>query len=201
LPAYAVTSTAGIDLARLTDGDKASRARAKASGRASPGCCRSTDAVALLQPVYDRFTESFETADLKAAKALLDPLQEWVSYVRFRRVAAVHWHRGEGPLATPSRPPVQVSSVRFYPLDSQRGLQRRPVVFEVRGWDTGHLGRFVPAPYADGVFGKGQSTELGGFVRDEGPALRRLLPNRARGARNSRDRSHKDSALPERSTR
>jgi hypothetical protein len=34
LPAYAVTSTAGIDPARLTDGDKASRARAEASGRA-----------------------------------------------------------------------------------------------------------------------------------------------------------------------
>jgi len=31
--------------------------------------------VALLQPVYDRFTEGFETADLKAAKALLDALQ------------------------------------------------------------------------------------------------------------------------------
>jgi predicted ATPase len=31
---------------------------------------RSADAVALLQPVYDRFTEGFETADLKAAKAL-----------------------------------------------------------------------------------------------------------------------------------
>ena len=26
--------------------------------------------------VYDRFTEGFETADLKAAKALLDALQE-----------------------------------------------------------------------------------------------------------------------------
>jgi predicted ATPase len=33
---------------------------------------RSADAVALLQPVYDRFTEGFDTADLKAAKALLD---------------------------------------------------------------------------------------------------------------------------------
>jgi hypothetical protein len=33
---------------------------------------RSADALALLQPVYDRFTEGFETADLKAAKALLD---------------------------------------------------------------------------------------------------------------------------------
>ena len=30
--------------------------------------------MALLQPVYDRFTEGFDTADLKAAKALLDAL-------------------------------------------------------------------------------------------------------------------------------
>jgi predicted ATPase len=36
---------------------------------------RSTDATALLRPVYDRFTEGFGTADLKAAKALLDALQ------------------------------------------------------------------------------------------------------------------------------
>jgi len=35
---------------------------------------RSADAAALLQPVYDRFTEGFTTADLKAAKALLDEL-------------------------------------------------------------------------------------------------------------------------------
>ena len=33
---------------------------------------RSADAKALLQPVYDRFTEGFDTVDLKAAKALLD---------------------------------------------------------------------------------------------------------------------------------
>jgi predicted ATPase len=33
------------------------------------------DAMALLQPVYDRFTEGFETVDLQAAKALLDALQ------------------------------------------------------------------------------------------------------------------------------
>jgi len=31
--------------------------------------------MALLQPVYDRFTEGFETADLKAAKTLLDALE------------------------------------------------------------------------------------------------------------------------------
>jgi predicted ATPase/DNA-binding winged helix-turn-helix (wHTH) protein len=37
---------------------------------------RSAEALALLQPVYDRFTEGFETADLKAARALLDALQE-----------------------------------------------------------------------------------------------------------------------------
>jgi predicted ATPase len=35
---------------------------------------RSADATALLQPVYGRFTEGFATADLKAAKALLDDL-------------------------------------------------------------------------------------------------------------------------------
>jgi predicted ATPase/DNA-binding winged helix-turn-helix (wHTH) protein len=33
------------------------------------------EAKALLQPVYDRFTEGFDTADLKAAKALLDALE------------------------------------------------------------------------------------------------------------------------------
>jgi predicted ATPase/DNA-binding winged helix-turn-helix (wHTH) protein len=36
---------------------------------------RSADAVALLQPVYARFTEGFDTADLMAASALLDVLQ------------------------------------------------------------------------------------------------------------------------------
>ena len=36
---------------------------------------RAAEAAALLQPVYDRFTEGFGTADLKAAKALLDALR------------------------------------------------------------------------------------------------------------------------------
>jgi len=31
-------------------------------------------AKALLQPIYDRFTEGFDTADLKAAKAILGSL-------------------------------------------------------------------------------------------------------------------------------
>ena len=34
------------------------------------------EAVAILQPVYDRFTEGFSTADLKAAKTLLDELRQ-----------------------------------------------------------------------------------------------------------------------------
>jgi predicted ATPase len=36
---------------------------------------RRAEAPALLQSVYDRFTEGFDTADLRAAKALLDALQ------------------------------------------------------------------------------------------------------------------------------
>jgi predicted ATPase len=36
---------------------------------------RSADVFALLQPVYDRFTEGFDTADLKTANALLDVLR------------------------------------------------------------------------------------------------------------------------------
>jgi predicted ATPase len=35
---------------------------------------RSTEARGLLAPIYDRFTEGFDTADLKAAKSLLDDL-------------------------------------------------------------------------------------------------------------------------------
>ena len=35
---------------------------------------RSVDAIACLRPIYDRFTEGFGTADLKAARALLDTL-------------------------------------------------------------------------------------------------------------------------------
>ena len=35
---------------------------------------RPADAIACLQPVYDRFTEGFGTADLIAAKQLLDEL-------------------------------------------------------------------------------------------------------------------------------
>ncbi len=37
---------------------------------------RPQEAVALLAPVYDWFTEGFDTADLKEAKRLLDKLTE-----------------------------------------------------------------------------------------------------------------------------
>jgi predicted ATPase len=33
------------------------------------------DALALLEPVYNRFTEGFDTTDLEAAKALLEVLR------------------------------------------------------------------------------------------------------------------------------
>ena len=36
---------------------------------------RPAEATALLQPIHDQFTEGFDTADLKAAKALLDSLR------------------------------------------------------------------------------------------------------------------------------
>ena len=42
-----------------------------------PGCLdqgRSAEAGALLQPVYDCFTEGFDTLDLRDARALLDSL-------------------------------------------------------------------------------------------------------------------------------
>ena len=36
---------------------------------------RPADARAVVQPVYDRFTEGFDTSDLKLARALIDSLQ------------------------------------------------------------------------------------------------------------------------------
>jgi predicted ATPase len=36
---------------------------------------RPADALAVLQPVYDRFTEGFDTADLKAAEVILADLR------------------------------------------------------------------------------------------------------------------------------
>jgi predicted ATPase len=49
--------------------------RAAASlARALRDRSRQVEALAVLEPVYDRFTEGFETADLKAATTLLSAL-------------------------------------------------------------------------------------------------------------------------------
>ncbi len=49
---------------------------------------RAADAIALLRSVYERFTEGFDTADLKAAKALLDTLNSGVIALRLANRAA-----------------------------------------------------------------------------------------------------------------
>jgi predicted ATPase len=51
---------------------------------------RPADALALLQSVYDRFTEGFDTSDLKAAKALLDALAVPVACGKARIKLASH---------------------------------------------------------------------------------------------------------------
>jgi predicted ATPase len=43
--------------------------------RAATSLARLRRARELLSPLYDRFTEGFETADLKAAKSLVDELR------------------------------------------------------------------------------------------------------------------------------
>ena len=51
--------------------------RANCAPKASPGCAnqgRPDEARAMLAEIYDWFTEGFDTADLKDAKALLDEL-------------------------------------------------------------------------------------------------------------------------------
>jgi hypothetical protein len=53
--------------------------------------CRPADAIACLQPIYDRFTEGSGTADLIAAKQLLDELSD----ARRREVCC--WPKREVP--------------------------------------------------------------------------------------------------------
>jgi predicted ATPase len=57
-------------------GHRSLQRRCRRVGATQRGAGRSAEAIALLQPVYDRFTEGFETANLKEAKALLDDLRE-----------------------------------------------------------------------------------------------------------------------------
>jgi predicted ATPase len=49
---------------------------------------RTADALAVLKPVYNRFTEGFDTTDLKGAKALLDDLQTFERGLDHREGAA-----------------------------------------------------------------------------------------------------------------
>jgi hypothetical protein len=65
----------GLDSARRQSALSSELRAATSLARLWCGQNRRADAIALLQPVYDRFTEGFDTADLKAAKALLDTLR------------------------------------------------------------------------------------------------------------------------------
>jgi predicted ATPase/DNA-binding winged helix-turn-helix (wHTH) protein len=65
----------GIEVARQQNAKSWELRGAMSLARLWSGQARSAEAVALLQPVYDRFTEGFETADLRAAKALLSAIE------------------------------------------------------------------------------------------------------------------------------
>ena len=78
---------AGRKIAAAAEDHSGKRSTGRAGKARSPGNCAGTsfarllrdqgcsaESRALLQPVYDRFTEGFDTTDLKAAKALLDAL-------------------------------------------------------------------------------------------------------------------------------
>ena len=61
-----------LDLARQQGALSWELRAATSLARLMHGQDRGADAKVVLQPVYDRFTEGFDTADLKAAKALID---------------------------------------------------------------------------------------------------------------------------------
>src|SRR6266404_1441800 len=68
---------------------------------------RSTEAIALLVPIYNRFTEGFETADLKAAKSLIDG-----------------FYNSEGTRRSPlmDAPPKAAAFVELHPRTARRRL-------------------------------------------------------------------------------
>jgi len=68
---------------------------------------RSTEAIALLAPIYNRFTEGFETADLKATKALIDGL-----------------YNTEGASQSPliDAPPKAAAFVKLHPRTARRRI-------------------------------------------------------------------------------
>jgi predicted ATPase/DNA-binding winged helix-turn-helix (wHTH) protein len=65
----------GIDLARRQEALSWELRSATSLAQLLRDQGRTAEALALLQPVYDQFTEGFDTADLKTAKALLDTLK------------------------------------------------------------------------------------------------------------------------------
>ena len=91
-----------------------------ASGRTSAVVCLTTARISarlLVDCGANRFWHRAKSGRT-AGSGRFNRFNQNVPSGRKRRVAAVHSHRGEGPLTTPSRPPAQVSSVRFYPLGS-----------------------------------------------------------------------------------
>ena len=64
----------GLDLARRQGARSWELRCATSLARLWRDQARSKEARELLTPVYDRFTEGFATADLRAAKALLEEL-------------------------------------------------------------------------------------------------------------------------------
>ena len=63
-----------LHVARLQDAKSLELRAAMSLARLWQSQGKSTDACALLAPVYDWFTEGFDTKDLKDAKALLEKL-------------------------------------------------------------------------------------------------------------------------------
>ena len=75
---------------------------------------RTKEAFELLAPIHDRFTEGFETADLRAAKALVDRLRTRSDDRAGRGTVA------EEAAAAPDRPPVS------FPVSELRRLGSSP---------------------------------------------------------------------------
>jgi predicted ATPase len=60
---------------------------------------QSADVLALLQSVYDRFTEGFDTADLQHAESLLGNLRQ-SSWLKHSRASGAIWYIRENPFSS-----------------------------------------------------------------------------------------------------
>ena len=84
---------------------------------------RPQEAAALLAPILGWFTEGFDTADLKEAKALLDkltepPFRDEAGKVRNRRNLVVATRSGEGPFT------IRFADLRHRALPACRRMRR-----------------------------------------------------------------------------